>query len=525
MKLCTVERPHAGLPLYHILCPVNCPQLTPRPDAFPWHHCLANSAQETRESRGTSLDLISQAPGTVSILSSQVLTAAFSLSIEISAMSTTNEEETPLLGPSSDDHKLLEQKHRRRVVAISFSIVLLTDFGACFLDAPQTSILESNICSRYYQQHDAAPDCTAAPVQAELATINQLLNTFNRLPGLFAAIPYVATSSRWLTRSLTANFSIMHQPGPYSMWLTRSSFGILADRYGRRPLFVLVLIGALLQDAISKIVLWRPDIFPPHLIWLSSLATFVGGGDAVASSLIFLIIADVALPDQRAKLFFILTACERVGEIIATPLSALLMSIWNPWIPYLLYSLFTLIAGMIPILFLPETLQRSKTSPQTTPNGTTSACESDSGTDESLPTSANRPSSISAAISKFRPLLKRNVIAVLLAFLVSSLGRQSMRFLLQYIRQRFGWTYEKVCTRPHSCLNISMSWNHCFTNHSIVLLSRLVCSSHSEPSSTLCCSLSAFQRCTRSPSNSAQPHRAKIFSSVASLSPCLPSAH
>ncbi|KAI3395075.1 hypothetical protein diail_1832 [Diaporthe ilicicola] len=104
-------------------------------------------------------------------------------------MSTTSEEETPLLGPSSDDHKLLEQKHRRRVVAISFAIVLLIDFGACFLDAPQTSILESNICSRYYQQHDAAPDCTAAPVQAELATINQLLNTFNRLPGLFAAIP------------------------------------------------------------------------------------------------------------------------------------------------------------------------------------------------------------------------------------------------------------------------------------------------------------------------------------------------
>lgn len=232
---------------------------------------------------------------------------------------------------------------------------------------------------------------------------------------------------------------------PHSRWLTRSSFGIIADRYGRRPLFVLTLLGALLQDAISKIVLWRPDVFPPRLIWLSSLATFVGGGDAVASSLIFLIIADVALPSQRAKLFFVLTACERVGEIIATPLSALLMSIWNPWIPYLLYSILTLIAGMIPILFLPETLKRSQTPPQNAQSGVMSSCESDSGTDESLPASMKGPSAISKTISKFRPLIKHNVVAVLLAFFVSSLGRQSMRFLLQYIRQRFGWSYEKVC--------------------------------------------------------------------------------
>jgi hypothetical protein len=108
-------------------------------------------------------------------------------------MSNVNQEETPLLGPKSDAHEgLLQQKHRRRVIAISFTIVLVTDFAACFQDAPQTSILEANICSRYYQQHDSvAPDCTAAPVQAELATVNQMLNTFNRLPGLFAAIPYV----------------------------------------------------------------------------------------------------------------------------------------------------------------------------------------------------------------------------------------------------------------------------------------------------------------------------------------------
>lgn len=135
-------------------------------------------------------------------------------------MSTTRQEERPLLGLKTDSH---EQKHRRHVVAVSFTMVLLTDFAAFFLDAPQTSILEGNICSRYYSNtsNPSGKDCTAGPVQAELAVVNQMLNTFNRLPGLFAAIP----------------------------------FGIIADRYGRRPVFVLTILGALLQDVISKIIL------------------------------------------------------------------------------------------------------------------------------------------------------------------------------------------------------------------------------------------------------------------------------
>ncbi|KAK7747381.1 hypothetical protein SLS53_001635 [Cytospora paraplurivora] len=225
-------------------------------------------------------------------------------------MATANQEQRPLLGPKGDSH---EQNHRRRVIAVSFTMVLLTDFAAFFWEAPQTSILESNICSRYYQHTSDLADrnCGVGPVQAELATVNQMLNTFNRLPGLFAAIP----------------------------------FGIMADRYGRRPVFVLAMFGALLQDVTSKIILWRPDTFAPRLIWLSSLATFVGGGDAVASSMVFLLVADVAPPHKLAELFFLLTAWGLIGEIVATPISALIMSIWSPWIPYLMYTGFTVIAG------------------------------------------------------------------------------------------------------------------------------------------------------------------------------------
>jgi MFS family permease len=344
-------------------------------------------------------------------------------------MPTASQEERPLLGYNgtgkTDDH---EEKHRRRVIAVTFAMVLLMDLAAFFLDAPQTSILEANICSRYYESSEpydynfnpVEKDCRAAPVQAELATVNQLLNTFNQLPGLFVAIP----------------------------------FGIIADRYGRRPLFYLIILGAMLQDIVAKTVLWRPDLFAPRLIWLSSLPQFVGGGDAVSSSMTFLVVADVTPADQRAKLFFLLTACAQVGEIVATPLSALLMSIWNPWIPYLLYSVLTLLAGMIPVLFLPETLSRSVSQSETETESETSpyGSGSDTGVNEGLPTAADgtamTPTHYSP-ISKFRPLMKHNIIAVLLAFFVSALGRRSTGFLLQYIRQRFDWTYEKVRTELH----------------------------------------------------------------------------
>ena len=175
-------------------------------------------------------------------------------------MSGGTGELRPLLGPKRGH----DDAHQRRVIAVSFAMVILIDLAAFFLDAPQTSILEGIICSRHYNSVPGEHDCTVGPVQAELATVNQLLNTFNRLPGLLVAIP----------------------------------FGILADRYGRRPVIILPILGALLQDVISKTILLHPDMFPPRLIWLSSIATFVGGGDAVASSMIFLVVADVAPPRE-----------------------------------------------------------------------------------------------------------------------------------------------------------------------------------------------------------------------------------
>lgn len=326
-------------------------------------------------------------------------------------MTSADSEETPLLGPNRDGGDDADAAYQRRVIATTFIMVIMVDLAGFFLEAPQTKILEGIICSRHYATAASGPGsgspyCAAGPVQAELATVTQMLNTFNRLPGLVVAIP----------------------------------FGMLADKYGRRPVLLLAILGALLQDAVSKTVLWYPDLINPRFIWLSSAALLVGGGDAVSGSIVFLIVADVALPEQRASLFFLLTACGLLSELVATPLSALLMS-RDPWIPYLMYSGMTLLSGTVPLLFLPETLRKSPAEPETP------SCDASVDEDQEQsepPDTDSLPPTPSTLTSRFRPLMRRNVIAVLLAFFVSALGRQSTSFLLQFIRQRFNWTYEKV---------------------------------------------------------------------------------
>ncbi|PHH66133.1 hypothetical protein CDD81_196 [Ophiocordyceps australis] len=307
-------------------------------------------------------------------------------------MSATAQEERSLLHPETHAP---DEALQHRVITTCVAMVILLDCAAFFMQGPQTNLLEQAICKRHYSFPFTPRDCTSGPVQAELATITQMLSTFDRIPSLIMSLP----------------------------------MGILADRYGRRPVLLLALLGSLLQDAVAKLVLWRSDVLPPRLIWLSPLAALVGGGDAVASSMLLLVVADVAAAGRRARLFYLMMACGLVGEVVATPLSAWLMA-RNPWIPYLMYTVLTLIGSAIPLFFLPETL----------PKMMFHAYEAEARQNQQ----GASKSTLSTMALRLQSFLKPNILAVLFAFFVSALGTQLTSFLLQYIRQRFYWTYQKV---------------------------------------------------------------------------------
>lgn len=319
---------------------------------------------------------------------------------------TETEPLLPSQEPDESSSAEVDEKLRKHVVVVGFVLMVLADFSGFLMDVPQTSILEDVICHRHYASRSyIVDDCSIAPVQAELAMLTQFLNTANLLPGFLVAIP----------------------------------FGLLADRWGRRPVLVISMLGMLIQNIVSTVILWRADIFPPQSIWLTSTFRLVGGGDVVASSLLYLIVADVVPAAKRANLFFTLSACILIGDIVATPLSAFLMA-RSPWIPYIASTVLLGLGIAILVFFLPETLSQSSFNNVQEP---TLPADPESSEQE------ERKNLIldSSYLQKLRVLASANVLAIAVAFLVAALGRQSTSFLVQYVRQRFGITYSKVC-RP-----------------------------------------------------------------------------
>jgi MFS family permease len=128
------------------------------------------------------------------------------------------------------------------LVVLALLLVAIIDVGAYLGEPPKTRIYETNICLSYCRTHDASvigPDgtipeklCKIDAVQQKLAMIFGWQDTFDAIPGILLAIP----------------------------------FGTLADRVGRKWIFVVSLLGCWLSVAWILLIC-KPPQWVNRKIW------------------------------------------------------------------------------------------------------------------------------------------------------------------------------------------------------------------------------------------------------------------
>ncbi|KAH8693930.1 major facilitator superfamily domain-containing protein [Talaromyces proteolyticus] len=324
------------------------------------------------------------------------------------------ESTTPLLGSdlaSENDcltgsffstSSLFLSEKRRISIMVTCAIATLTlDMGLTIIAAPKVRLYESIICAKYYSsaggvslfQSGGIPEeqCKISEVQAPLARIIGWQVLFDSLPAILLAIPY----------------------------------GALSDSRGRKPVVMSSFLGLTLSTTWIFFVCWSG--LPLQLTWLSSIFQFIGGGAIVASAAMETIVTDVVTNEKRAIIFFILQATVLCADILAPPLSSILME-YSVWIPCVLGLGIQLLGTAITII-IPETLHLSVFHRDP-------AVNSDGNTRPSL----TRQLKTNLA-SIFR---NRKVATLVISLMILTIGNESIDFLLQYLSKRYGWPIAKA---------------------------------------------------------------------------------
>ncbi|KAE8379425.1 major facilitator superfamily domain-containing protein [Aspergillus bertholletiae] len=334
----------------------------------------------------------------------------------VSGQGLESEISTPLLGTHPRGPHI-HYKHRRWILFLLCTVIVTLDFGTFLSIAPQTQIMESIICRKlhpglfidlpYGQFLSDTTPCKSVDVQGELALISGWKDTLDQIPGIILALP----------------------------------LGFLLDRIGRKPIAMLSMSGLLMEEIAIRIICLYSEAIPLRAIWLTPLFQLCGGGSQIASSVAFTIVTDIFPAEQRANLFFMLFAAVLLAEILATPLSAWLMS-WSPWLPFLLGWLCEG-CGLLAAILIPETLPKSSCELESE-----SPDEERDGLAPPL-TSPKWKESLSSAGSHIMHLTaffwgNFNTVAISIAFLAASVGGQALQLIIQYASKRFSWTMAKA---------------------------------------------------------------------------------
>lgn len=121
--------------------------------------------------------------------------------------------------------------------------------------------------------------------------------------------------------------------------------GRLSDKYGRRPMLLMSIIGTALSFFMTA---WAPNMF--FLFFARALDGITAGNIPV----IFAVISDSTKPEERAKAFGIVGSAFNFGFIFGPAIAAFTVG-FGSGVPFIIAGVITLLAAILTALYLPET--------------------------------------------------------------------------------------------------------------------------------------------------------------------------
>ncbi|RYP78324.1 hypothetical protein DL769_003202 [Monosporascus sp. CRB-8-3] len=286
------------------------------------------------------------------------------------------------------------------IVGLLCIIVFVTTCSSGFVDTPLTRIIEDILCRRYYSSHGPHPLggdqideklCKENIIQTDLQDIMSTMTMLSSIAAFFAAFPW----------------------------------GLAADRFGRKPIVVLALLGLVVGLFFQMVVLRFHDVFPVRLIWLSSACAAIGGGNAVLNAIIMSIIVDATSERGRAVAFMRIHVASIGGSLSSPTLGSLMMGRTGPW-PCLWVGISLVATGAISFLFLPETLHHKQQAEEA----------------QEVETAGIR-SRITHTLDQFKESLSivkspSLVLLILVIFGATPVNYSVLQFMAQFISKRYG---------------------------------------------------------------------------------------
>ncbi|KAL0937506.1 MFS transporter [Colletotrichum truncatum] len=322
-------------------------------------------------------------------------------------------EETPLLAHDLPETVAPSRGYQLKVIVLSMTFIVILEIGA-FLQIPPTyQIMEEIICRKKYPDHiitDAVDDiCKGPEVAGELAMIKGWMNSFDCIPSLITSIPY----------------------------------GIIADKYGRRPVLSLAMFGLLLEFTwMLQPLLW-PNVLPLWTVWFGAAFQFIGGGGGMVQAMVWTMISDVIPISNLTAVYYKIGAVALLGDLVVAPLSAVLLT-KSPWLALSMGMGLIFFGACLPP-FIPETSELRRAADEEVEqrlNRTNDDAERDK---RSL-----REQIVFAMKNDMNHVYNflirsKRILALIIGFNLTVITKYvRMEIMSQYVHNLFGWSWAKA---------------------------------------------------------------------------------